>query len=90
MLDDEFTVLMRLPEHVLTNYCYTMLSNIWGKKIIKTLFLFFYMIRIHLMNGISLRVLNKQVVKYIFFIIRTCIVSQIYILIMQYIQNNTK
>ena len=45
------------------------------------------------MNGISLRVFNKQVVKYIFFIIRTCILSQIYILIIQYIykitQNNT-
>ena len=51
------------------------------------------MIGIHLMNGISLRVFNKQVVKYIFFIIRTCILSQIYILIIQYIykitQNNT-
>ena len=44
VLDDELTVLMRLPEHVLTNYCYTMLSNIWeiqAKKIIKTLLLCF-------------------------------------------------
>ena len=42
-INDE-TVLMRLPEHVLTNYCYTMLSNIWeiqDKKIIKTLLLCF-------------------------------------------------
>ena len=44
VLDDELTVLTRLPEHVLTNYCYTMLSNIWeiqDKKIIKTLLLCF-------------------------------------------------
>ena len=41
VLDDELTVLMRLPEHVLTNYCYTMLSNIWEihDKKIKTLLL---------------------------------------------------
>ena len=41
VLDDEFTVLMRLPEHVLTNYCYTMLSNIWEKKLLKHYFCFF-------------------------------------------------
>ena len=31
LIDDEFTVLMRVPEHVfkLTNWCYNMLSNIW-------------------------------------------------------------
>ena len=41
VLDDEFTVLMRLPEHVLTNYCYTMLNNIWEKKLLKHYFCFF-------------------------------------------------
>ena len=90
MLVGELTVLLRLPEHVLTNYCYTMLSNIWeihDKKPLLNHHFFVYLCDLdpsyewNFIKGV------QQAVKYIFFIIRTYILSQIYILIIQYIQN---